>query len=282
MIYNINNIGSNNAYSYTNVQLEQAYDKDNIPLLDTAPILVVMCYNVQDFGGINNQPIMQRSIIEKYNPDIIGVQEFYKTNTVPAIASTMFSGYNLERFNHKNFHAVASKEALTGKVVQDYITQDPSDVERFNETRGYMKIYTEFNDKQICIFNTHLCLSDAPKFEQMRELLNIVLAEDSEYIIITGDFNVYCMSTEDPEFDVTWKLWLDNGFHVANGTDEVGFTGTYSGGTTATSVFTSAPDNIITSNNITINSTAYDRTKLSNLTGDNIDHIPMISYLTLN
>lgn len=282
MIYTKDNIGTNNAYSSINVQLEQAYDKTGIPLLDTSSILKVMSYNVQDFKGINNQEDMQVGIINTYQPDIVGVQEFYTNNTVPAIAGAMFSGYNLIRFNHKNYTAIASKTELTGRVVADYAVQDPTDVEQRNETRGYIKAYTQFNGHTICLFNTHLCLANAYKFQQMQELLDLVLAEDSEYIIVTGDFNVYCMSSDMPEYESTWKLWKDNGFNLANGTDEVGFTGTYSNDTTASAVFTTAPDNIITSSNITINSVVYDKTKLSNLTGDKIDHIPMISYLTLN
>lgn len=279
MIYTYDGIGSNTAFQYNDVQLQQAYSYVGVPLID-AVILTVMSYNVQDFSGINNQETMQRSIVTKYNPQIIGIQEFYKKDVVPSIATNMLEGYNLVRSNHKNFNAVASTLTLSNVVVADFSVQDPNDISKYNETRCYIKGYITFDNKQICFIDTHLCLTLEYQLQQMSELMQIV--ENEQYYILTGDFNNQGLSTSDTWWISLYKPLLDEGLNLANCANDVGFTMTYFGGTTPNNGNNSAPDNIITSSNITINRVVYDHTKFDNLDGNKIDHIPMIAYLTLN
>lgn len=280
MIYTYNDIATNTAFSALGIQLQQAYTTEDIPVLDDSAVLIIMSYNVQDFRGINAQSAMQKSIVDKYTPHVVGVQEFYTSNTVPAIASNMFQGYNLVRTNHKNFNAVASLMSLTDVVIKDFDAQDPNDMTLYGETRCYMKGYISFDNKRICIVNTHLCLTLSYQVEQMSEIMNLV--NNEEYFVLTGDFNVGCLSEEDSYWVSMYKPLVDSGYNLANCTEERGFTYTFFGGSSPYNGSRSCPDNIITSGNIAINNVIYDETKFSNLTGDAIDHIPMIAYLTVN
>ncbi len=279
-VYNINGNKVELVYDVSSERLQHVYDiNKNRLLVDN---IVVMSYNVQDYKGINAQQAMQNAIISKYDADIIGVQEFYGTDTVPTIASNMFNGYNLYRTNHKNFNAIASKISLSDITVADYQSQDPQDMSQYSETRSYIKGYFTKNGKRICVINTHLCLlTTSYKYQQMSELF--ALAENEEYCIITGDFNFFGMSVEDNDYINMYKQFVDAGYNLANCTEDRGFTKTYSNSTTATSLddFTSAPDNIIVSGNININSVIYDLTKLNYLNGSVIDHIPIIATLQI-
>ena len=279
-VYNINGNKVELVYDVSSERLQQVYDINKNRLLVDS--IVVMSYNVQDYKGINAQQAMQNAIISKYDADIIGVQEFYGTDTIPTIASSMFNGYNLYRSNHKNFIAIASKSTLSDITVADYQSQDPKDMSQYSETRSYIKGYFTHKGKRICFINTHLCfLTTSYKYQQMSELF--ALAENEEYCIITGDFNFFGLSVSDNDYINMYKPFVDAGYNLANCTEDRGFTKTYSNSTTATSLddFTNAADNIIVSGNININNVIYDLTKLNYLNGSVIDHIPIIATLQI-
>lgn len=275
-IYNKNGEIVSSVYNYQGAGLQQAFDKDGNPLMSSS--FIVMSYNVQDFLGINSQQSLQNAIVYRYNADFIGIQEFYNTNTVPQIASNMLASYDyLYRSSHKNFLAIASKKQMTSVVATDFETQDPNDMSQYGETRAYIKGYLNVGGHNVCIINTHLCLTDAPKWAQMAELFEI--AENEEYCILTGDFNSFALSTADNDYINMFKPFVDAGYKLANSN----FTKTYCRANSATSLndFDTAPDNIIVSGNINIDSVVFDTTKLNYLNGSKIDHIPVIATLSI-
>lgn len=281
-VYNSNGNVITSVYGAGGGSLSQAYNTDGIGLLDDTA-LKVMCYNVQDFQGINAQQAMQNAIIAATTPTLIGIQEFYKTNTVPTIASNMLADYQyLVRNNHKNFLAIASKLQLTDVEYHDYETQDPNDISSYGETRLYLKAYFQYNNKNICILNTHLCLTESYKWAQMDELLSI--AEQEEYCIVMGDFNSYALTTEESDYIHLFKPWVESGYNLANCSDDFGFTKTFSALTYANSVndLQTAPDTIITSGNIDIVYVEYNTTKFNYPNGSKIDHIPIVATIEIN
>lgn len=275
-IYNKNGEIVSMVYDYQGSTLQQAYDKDGNPLMSSS--FIVMSYNVQDFKGINSQQSLQNAIVYKYNADLIGFQEFYNANTVPQIASNMLASYDyLYRSYHINFIAMASKKQMTDVVATDFVTQDPRDLEEWGETRAYIKGYLNIWGHNVCIINTHLCLTPSPKWAQMAELFEI--AENEEYCILIGDFNSYSLSIDGDDYIHMYKPFVDAGYKLANSN----FTKTFTEAKSASSLndFDTAPDNIIVSGNINIDSVVFDTTKLNYLNGSKIDHIPIIATLSI-
>lgn len=250
----------------------------------TGDPLTVMTYNVGKFSGINSQQAMQNLIISTYDADVIGMQEIGNSSTIPTVGQNMLTDYQYKQIsNHKNYILTATKElAISNVVIADFQNQDPEDMSRYNETRAYTKVEVEVNGKTIAFINTHLCyLTTSIKYLQMGELFDI--AEQYDYVIITGDFNSYEMTEQAADYINMYKPFVDAGYHLANNSPRAGFQNTYTSATSASSLsdLSTAPDSIIVSSNIDIESVVFDTTKFSYLNGSAIDHIPVIAHLTI-
>ena len=273
-IYDIDGNTLDSCYDIDGTDLPLAYDVDGEIIYSQETTLTVMTYNVQWFTGINGQQQMQQSIINTYAPDLIGLQELTQNGTVPTIGQNVLSGYTLRLSNHKNYIAFASKLPLSNVIVQDFQSQDPYDMSTWGETRAYMLADLTKNGKTIKWLNTHLCVHNLEyKSAQFAEIFNLI--KDMEHVIITGDFNLITWD----EYDDTFKMFADAGFKLANTTGVK----TYTDLTSATSLadFKQPTDNIIVSSDIDIDSVVFDTTKLSNLNGNAIDHVPVIVTLTI-
>lgn len=288
-VYNASGLPLSTAYGFNGTELEKLYD-DNGEVVwskSSEASLIIMTYNVQFFSGINSQAEMQNQIINKYRPDIIGMQELgtFTAETLPSVGQSMLGGYPQKVFsNHKNKVLMASKnKEFSDIVIQDFENQDPQDKSQYNETRAYMMAKINVGGKTVTFINTHLCyLTESVKWQQMKELFDI--AQKSGSVIITGDFNSMEMSAEADDYIHMYKQFVDAGYHLANNSPSSGFHNTYTNQSTASSLadLQTAPDTIIVSPNISINSVVFDATKLSYLNGSIIDHIPVIAELTIN
>lgn len=278
-VYNINGNSAMVAYNYNGIRQPQVYDIQQNPLL---PNLVVMTYNVGNFTGINAQQTMQDTIIAKYEPDIVSLQELMNNATLPTVGANMFEDYSYKQVsNHKNRLFMISKTITPSNVViADFTNQDPLDASQWNETRAYMKGDIEVNGKTITWFNTHLCyLTQSVKWQQMQELYT--MAQNCEYAILAGDFNSYPMTVESDEYINMYKPFVDAGYKVLNCSPAYGFTNTWTSSTTATSMadLTHPHDSIIVSGNITVVDVVLDTTKFNYVNGSEFDHIPVVAYL---
>lgn len=282
-VFNVLGSPTDVAYAVSGNTLSQAYDIDRNPLLGTRLPLNVMTYNVQWFTRINSQTAMQRSIIDRYTPSIIGMQEFSLDGNIPAIGQEVLSDYStIVLSNHVNYLGIASKLPLTGTTSTDFVNQDPEDMSRYGETRAYMKTYFTFNGKRICFINTHLAVITASYiYAQMAELF--ALAEQEDYVIITADFNTNFSSFDGATYRNTFKQFVDAGYNLVNNSPAVGITKTYSSSATASSLseLMSNPDSIIVSSNIDIESRDFDTTKFNYLDGNPIDHIAVAATLLI-
>ena len=289
--YNIDGVEIFSANQLDGYQLQQAYDINGHPLFQSEPPtppeptkqpLTVMSYNVQWFTGINSQTDMQQQIISTYNPSVIGLQELTTSGTIPTVGQNVLSGYTYKQLsNHKNYLGVASKLALYDTTIADFNAQDPDDMTQYNETRAYIKTYFDFNGNKICLINTHLALANSYIYSQFNEIFNI--AEQEDYVIITGDFNTAFTAFTDDIYINTFKKFVDAGYNIANNSPDVGITNTYSGRTDATELsdLRTNPDSIIVSGNISIDSVVFDTIKLNHLNGNAIDHIAVVANLLI-
>lgn len=283
MIYDVEGLPVPIAYSKNESNVPLAYDISGDIVYSVGTQLKVMTYNVQHFNGINSQQTMQEEIITKYNPDIIGIQEFNNAKTVPPVGQAMLSDYPyIEMSNHKNFLGMASKLPLTNIVISDFENQDPRDISSWQETRAYMCADIEVDGKTVSWINTHLCvLTDEYKYLQMEEVLS--LAKTKNKVIITGDFNCFSQSIGDTEYTRMFKPFIDAGYHLANCTPKLGITKTASSKTSPTGLsdLDYPCDNIITSDNILISDITVDTTKFKYLNGSAFDHAAVIATVTI-
>lgn len=266
------------------------YDINGNIIHPTGPTtLKVMTFNVQAFSGMNSQADMMADIFGTYDADIIGFQECVSglSNIPSAIRSSLSEYPNTFFSSHYNYNAVFSKIALQNAIAQDYETQSADEWASWNETRSYIKCYLNIGGKNVCWINTHLAVAnDQPKYDQCAELF--AMAEQEDYCIITGDLNQYSYNTAHAGWQNMYKRFVDAGYNLANCKDDNHYVWTYSPKTTATglddtSAFyaPNAPDNIITSPNITIDNIVFDEIKLEYLDGNTIDHVAIIAELTL-
>ena len=109
------------------------------------------------------------------------------------------------------------------------------------------------------------------------------LVQNEPYFIITGDFNTVCKSVNDTEYTTIMKQFIDAGYHSANCSAQHGFLDTWTAGSTASGTWYPC-DHIITSANISMNTVIVDTTKIdvAEQTGQAIDHLPIVAYLTVN
>ena len=278
MIYDKNGTSLNDvAYDIEGTLLNQAYDIDGNELFNDNT-LTVMTYNVQWFSHINSNQTMQESIFDTYDADIIGLQELTKTSsTMPSLGETLFADYTYQAIGGQtNKTGIVSKIELSNTTTANFVRQA-------SETRGYQKTYITVNGTPICWVNTHLETSgsESVKVAQAQEVFNLV--QNEPCFIITGDFNTVCKSTSDTEYTTIMKQFVDAGYNCANCTEQHGFLDTWTDGSTASGTWYPC-DHIITSSNIDINTVIVDTTKIdvASQTGQSIDHLPLIAYLTIN
>ena len=275
-IYTVNGNLINNAYDVNGNNLIQAYDINGNPLLIDGVDITVMSYNVQSFTDLNGNQSMQETILNTYDADIIGFQEMTQRNVMPDIATALLVDYPYTYLGEQGTKtAFASKYALSNYSFTAF--QNVS-----TGARGYQKAYFTVDDKTICWINTHLATSqeETYKVAQAQEIFNAV--QNELYFIITGDFNTGCESTAEEEYTTIMKQFIDAGYHSANCSNQHGFIGTWTNGTTADSHF-EPTDHIITSANIYIRNVIADTTKIdvAAQTGQTIDHLPLIAFLTI-
>lgn len=153
---------------------------------------------------------------------------------------------------------IASKTELTDAQIISHTS---------GSGRKYAKAYTTVNGKTVCIMNTHLSFEEditVSRLHQIQELL--AAAKQEEYVIITGDFNVY---TPD-EF----QLFADAGYSLANCGAFGEFTTWPNFGKNPTSTANRCLDNIIVSPSIQIQDAYVEDRELS-------DHALVVAKLKL-
>lgn len=280
-IYDVNGNSLNAIYDKDNAQLSQAYDIDGNELISTPTSnFVVMTYNIQWFTGVNSNQAMQENIFDTYDADVIGFQEFQKANisTVPTMATQLLSqNYPyLSMGDYGNKNALASKYELIDFTTVPHTTQTM-------DGQSYSTATINFDGKEILLVVSHVTTSDyeATKVEQIGEVFDAI--QNAEYFIIMSDFNTVCKSVNDTEYSTIMKQFVDAGYNCANCTEQFGFLNTWTSSSTASGTWYPC-DHVITSSNITIDNVIVDTTKIdiATQTGQSIDHLPVIAYLTIN
>lgn len=177
------------------------------------PELSVMCYNIKvGVGGGKKRLFAEEGldkvaeIVEKYNPDILLVQEiemgakrsqfldepqFLKTKLgfesyafAPAIQSGTWS-YGVAIFL-KNGKVLSEKKHLLFKP--DYSKTHPDYPGYYSEQRTLLEVAAKIQGKNISLFSTHLGLTSDQRKKQVETILGVI-KEKKGLVILGGDFN---------------------------------------------------------------------------------------------
>lgn len=110
------------------------------------------------------------------------------------------SSYNAFRLRYGN--AIASDYPILTSEVGFYAAA-ANDV-----NRAYQKITIDLFGRTCGVYNTHLSTNITDRTGQISELADIVAADDSEIVIITGDFNIQTITELEPI--------SNKGFYISN------------------------------------------------------------------
>ncbi|WP_455682621.1 LamG-like jellyroll fold domain-containing protein, partial [Thomasclavelia sp.] len=206
------------------------------------PELKIASYNIAARG---NRTKEISKLISDEDIDVAGFQEVDKNtgrnqkDMLKEIADEI--GY--DQYFRKSIDFSGGEYGI-GMVAKGELTnQNGADLETGGyEGRGWQRASINIDGKTVAVYNTHLTW-EAPNIraDQMKEVLKVMDEDETEYKVLTGDFNA---QESNDEFDV----YLRN-YNIANGKDD-SWLNTYI--PVDTSMKTNAIDNIITTRNIEI------------------------------
>ena len=272
-------------------QLQAAFSKDGSPLANAYDVsgntvlndnhITVMSYNVQRWEGLNANATIQNVAFGTDNADIIGVQEWGYNEEGGRVGGqpvrTFLAAKGYDEINVGL--GVYNKNALVSKLPLSNVTETVFT----SGSESYQKCYITVAGKNIAWINTHLATSSNESRKVAQAQTVFEAAELEPYVIITGDLNTVCKSVNDTEYTTIMKQFVDAGYNSANCTNQFGFLDTWTDGTSLAATWYPC-DHIITSANISINTVIVDTTKIdvAEQTGQAIDHLPIVAYLTVN
>ena len=204
--------------------------------------LKIASYNIAAKGN-STQAIGQ--LLKDEAIDIVGFQEVDKNtgrnpkDMLKEIADE--AGYDY--YFRKNIDYSGGEYGIGMAANGDLTDETGADLESGGyEGRGWQRAQINIGDKTVAVYNTHLTWEDQNvRKEQMEDVLEVMNADETEYKVLTGDFNA---QESNDEFDVYLK-----DYNIANGKDGkwldtyIPFDATMK---------TNAIDNIITTRNIEI------------------------------
>ena len=234
-------------------------------------VFSIMTYNVGNWYNGSGQRVpdakhdsyyeLQKSIIDRYEPDILCTQEYMSHLGEEILAEKYYS-----------IAKALETSAYDGKAICTNRTLENATNIYFAQTdackRNYEKAYIYLNGRKVCVISAHLATSAAICKQNAVELLDAV--SDEEYFIICVDSNVDMHDTTSDLYTGSLKLFVDAGYKLCNG-GEFGIFNTYADNEDG------AIDNIIVSDNISIKSVVMDTQKEG--VEDGSDHYPLIAYL---
>lgn len=276
------------AYGLGSV-LSHAYAVDGTEIFPDEPPTPVafktMSYNVGSWTAFGqkataaNQDFwygVQNAIFTANPVGLCGIQEYYSkiySYNVPTMLAQYFTSmYAVDR-GSKAGRALCSDFPLSNGQEITFVNQDERD-----EIRSYLIGDVVIGGKTVKFLTAHLSLYTNAIIGEIQELLSAVANYD--YWILTGDFNIAFPDAQSSGYTNLVKPFLDAGYHVANGST-FGFIPTFSTKSPGDDSDWRVLDNIMCSANIDITDVYVDTTKLTMLTTQGIDHLPLIAEMEL-
>lgn len=204
--------------------------------------LKIASYNIAAKGS-STKAISE--LIKNEGIDVVGFQEVDKnTGRNPKdMLKEIAEEISYSHYFRKNIDYSGGEYGIGVISNKELINQSGADLDSGGyEGRGWQRAEIKIEDKTVAVYNTHLTW-EAPNIraDQMKEVLRVMDEDETEYKVLTGDFNA---QESNDEFDV----YLRN-YNIANGKDDK-WLDTYI--PSDASMKTNAIDNIITTRNIEI------------------------------
>ncbi len=217
---------------------------------------------------------LHKSIIDKYSPDILCMQEFCD-EIIPgksARRELLFDNFPfIESFNaHTAYHNYVGK-AICSKYKIEEATSSSLETDGVYDSPNFEKSYIWMNGRHVCVISAHPMANTYVALLEMMYLAQNV--KDEPYFIICVDTNLNVLDeTELSSLKLAFDMYGIE-YNMANG-GEFGSFVTYP----RTGI---AIDNIITSSNIFIESVTVDTSKdaFFSKNPDSRDHYPLIAEI---
>ena len=247
--------------------------------------LKVMSYNVGSWTSFGSKATsanqefwyaLQSGIFNTERPDLCGIQEYYSaigSYSVPTMLSQYFiSQYEVDWVSTKAGRGLCANYTMSNAHEVNFQNQN-------GEIRSYLIADMTINGKAVKFLTAHLALENETIALQIGELLSAVANFD--YWILTGDFNINFPDAQSTGYTMLVKPFLDAGYHVANGST-FGFIPTFSTKNPGDDSDWRYLDNIMCSANIDITDVYVNLAKMTAITTQGIDHLPLIAEMVIN
>lgn len=290
-IYNVSGTQIVSAYDKSGQSLGTAYDVNGAVVYTREFSFKVMQYNCgQWYKGLHDNVTaeddekyyeLQSGMIYSDNPDVLCLEEYTAQfskagRTAKSFLEPLFPYYHEQTDGTTT--TVPQRAIYSKYPITDYTPHT------FTDGSGYYydSCTITINGLPIHFIVTHLHWNDINK--RATEAATIKANADRyDYVVICGDFNtVDNFDTSGADYQAILKPFVDDGYKLANG-GAFGFMKTCGGTSGGVPVpeATHCLDNIIVSENITIDSVTVDHTKETDEIPDIIDHLPLVAELTI-
>lgn len=247
--------------------------------------ITILDFNVKSFTGLNADISIITDIVQRYEPDIVFLQEYAGTISGINIYSSVFKMYPY----HTEYTELPAPVAIISKIPLSNITKTLFTTQQTGgENRGFIRAEIVLNHDTIALYTTHLEIlptiagSRDTRIAQAAELKTRMTSD--RYAILGGDLNTAdCENTSGADYIGVIKPFVDENMHSVNATLEHGFMDTlYNGNTVADSTTIGCYDHIISTYNIDVVGFCVDKQKINPDNATPIDHLPLVAYLRVN
>ncbi len=160
--------------------------------------LVVATYNIHSCIGSDKSydPLRIASVINKINPDIIGLQEVdtgYRINEKVHQVSILENKTGLKSIpgpTIKKSTGFYGNIILTSRPYEQVYSQDIS--QTGFEPRGILQVDFNINKLKVSFITTHFGLKRKERYAQASCLLSHIEQINSDITIVSGDLNIWC------------------------------------------------------------------------------------------
>lgn len=179
-------------------EMNEIFSRDNSKKIKVATWNTWGIFSINGYYGPNNIASAQRihDMQEQFlrlTPDLIGFQELIHNHEGPFSHWEIFPLINAKFFGYTAgitarpgcFEGVGQ---LTNAKLIAYTTGVYTNTTG-TETKGWQRSLVEISGRQVAFYNTHLHANGNYILQQAQELANIIAADATKYVVLTGDLN---------------------------------------------------------------------------------------------
>ncbi|AWB67744.1 exodeoxyribonuclease III [Saccharobesus litoralis] len=174
----------------------------------------IISFNI---NGLRARIHQLKAILDKHQPDVIGLQEIKVHDEAFPLEDVQALGYHVEYFGQKAHYGVAMLSKKAPLSIQKGFKTDGEDMQR----RMIIGTYDDGNGGQVTVFNGYFPqgenINHETKFPYKRQFYQDLMTELNEHytpeqqIVVMGDFNISPTDLDIGIGDNNAKRWLKTG-----------------------------------------------------------------------